>query len=629
MKTFKRRGLKSVLLIGLNVFIGINNDLQAQIWNYDFGTGTGSYVTGSSQSTTFLPAPASGTAFISVAKNGGGFHLENAGNPNLGSNTELNVVASATISSENKFSLIDYVPSPLAYTKFCLLLDANIDATGDLIFVTGDGNMFSGTPSYNNNQIFTGLKWTLNGGSNIVNLKTRQGNTWKVFNDYLKNTHYAFEIFGNNSSVSVNYSVCGTSYAVAPYTQDIWINGVLAGKNITKAENANNAGIDSWAFLANGSVSNLMNVRIDDIYYGNTFPIGLTASIIPGNVSCNGLQNGSADLNVSGVTSNIQYLWSEGSTTEDLTDLAAGNYSVLISDEYGCTYSAGTFVSEPPLPTVPANRRTSDIQDISAMARWNAVPGATYYKARCRETGTTIWKVFQTTNLFKNFSGLKPATNYEWSVRAFCDENVFSNYSGVQKFQTLTQPCNPPGEPSVADVTDNSASFSWTGPVSGTAVHHYAIVVRQTGDSWPTVASYLCDSNSIIAKGLISGANYEWRVRTACDSSGSSSSVWAIGPSFSTAIGKTLSIRSVNLEKRTVNVFPNPASDQITIKSEFKDGFQLSIADIQGKILIEKTIAGNSGNQCSLNLNSLSEGIYFIRIQNDASVTTEKIRIIR
>ncbi|NBC83409.1 MAG: T9SS type A sorting domain-containing protein [Bacteroidetes bacterium] len=56
------------------------------------------------------------------------------------------------------------------------------------------------------------------------------------------------------------------------------------------------------------------------------------------NESVRGLNNGSIDLNVSGGTSPYSYNWSNGSSTQDLNNLAPNTYSVTVTDDNGCTF---------------------------------------------------------------------------------------------------------------------------------------------------------------------------------------------------------------------------------------------------------------------------------------------------
>ena len=64
-------------------------------------------------------------------------------------------------------------------------------------------------------------------------------------------------------------------------------------------------------------------------------------------VSCQGASDGSIDLNISGGTGVYTYLWSNGATTEDISDLSAGIYSVVINDENGCVTENEFEITEP------------------------------------------------------------------------------------------------------------------------------------------------------------------------------------------------------------------------------------------------------------------------------------------
>lgn len=52
-----------------------------------------------------------------------------------------------------------------------------------------------------------------------------------------------------------------------------------------------------------------------------------------------GVDNGTASCDPTGGTSPYTYLWSNGETTQNLTDLAPANYTVIITDANGCTAS--------------------------------------------------------------------------------------------------------------------------------------------------------------------------------------------------------------------------------------------------------------------------------------------------
>ena len=64
-------------------------------------------------------------------------------------------------------------------------------------------------------------------------------------------------------------------------------------------------------------------------------------------IQCNGENNGSIDLTVTGGNAPYTYNWDNGAVTEDLMDLGAGVYRVLISDATGCSVWASFEIMEP------------------------------------------------------------------------------------------------------------------------------------------------------------------------------------------------------------------------------------------------------------------------------------------
>ncbi|WP_460504379.1 SprB repeat-containing protein, partial [Hymenobacter agri] len=63
--------------------------------------------------------------------------------------------------------------------------------------------------------------------------------------------------------------------------------------------------------------------------------------------TCCASSSGSIDLTVAGGTAPYSYRWSNGATTQDLTNVAAGTYTVTITDALGCTATASGTVTQP------------------------------------------------------------------------------------------------------------------------------------------------------------------------------------------------------------------------------------------------------------------------------------------
>lgn len=86
--------------------------------------------------------------------------------------------------------------------------------------------------------------------------------------------------------------------------------------------------------------------------------LSLSSSVTP--VSCPGGNSGTIDLSVTGAAVPIRYTWSNGATTEDLSTLTEGAYSVTVTDGKGCTATATASVTTSPDQT-PPNAQTKPV----------------------------------------------------------------------------------------------------------------------------------------------------------------------------------------------------------------------------------------------------------------------------
>jgi gliding motility-associated-like protein len=142
---------------------------------------------------------------------------------------------------------------------------------------------------------------------------------------------------GNNGSINLNI-INGT----APFSFN-WTNG------IGNTQNPNNLSVGNYSVTvtdANGCTATTSATL--------TAPIALSASATSLSVSCHGGNNGSITLTRSGGVLPYSYAWSSPSigNVQNPTNLAAGTYTVTITDGNGCQKTASTLVAQPPILSV-------------------------------------------------------------------------------------------------------------------------------------------------------------------------------------------------------------------------------------------------------------------------------------
>lgn len=107
---------------------------------------------------------------------------------------------------------------------------------------------------------------------------------------------------------------------------DDLINVVAGTYTVTVTDN-NNCTAQSTYSVAQSPLLNLQAISVDAL--------------------CSGTSTGSINLTVSGGTPGFTYLWSTGATTEDLSALPAGFYTVTVTDAALCSVVTSALISEP------------------------------------------------------------------------------------------------------------------------------------------------------------------------------------------------------------------------------------------------------------------------------------------
>ena len=83
----------------------------------------------------------------------------------------------------------------------------------------------------------------------------------------------------------------------------------------------------------------------------------------------------------------------------------------------------------------------------------------------------------------------------------------------------------------------------------------------------------------------------------------------------------------------SISLYPNPATDafSFTIPTEFKQSsvVNVSISDLSGKVVQSATLQNDNTNDLSVKTNTLSNGLYFVKIAIDNTSVTKKLLINR
>lgn len=148
------------------------------------------------------------------------------------------------------------------------------------------------------------------------------------FNVYVPSPYFA--ISGTN--ISCNGASTGTALASPVYSgvyTYLWSNG---------ASTAAISGLTAGTYVVTATDASTGCTSTQSITL--TEPSGMTITTTPTSPSCLGVSNGNINLGVVGGNSPYTYNWSNGTTSQNLSNAPAGTYAVTVSDANGCTKTA-------------------------------------------------------------------------------------------------------------------------------------------------------------------------------------------------------------------------------------------------------------------------------------------------
>jgi hypothetical protein len=129
------------------------------------------------------------------------------------------------------------------------------------------------------------------------------------------------------------------------------------------------AGTYTLNILVNGNICESAGFNITQ----PQTPLMLTSTQV--NVGCTGDATGSINVTTAGGTAPYTYLWSTGQTTQDASGLIAGNYTVTVTDDNGCTTQTVTTITQPLLPSNVSGIVSNNAIDLTVSG---GTPGYTF-----------------------------------------------------------------------------------------------------------------------------------------------------------------------------------------------------------------------------------------------------------
>jgi peroxiredoxin len=330
--------------------------------------------------------------------------------------------------------------------------------------------------------------------------------------------------------------------------------------------------------ISDGVCSETVDVTITD-------PSALGASTVVSDATTG--SNGAIDLTPTGGTAGYTYDWSGpssfSSTSQDISGLSAGMYSVTITDANGCDYT----LSNIEVLTCDMVSSANQIDLICAgicdgSITVNATGG----------TGSFTYDIGSGPQTSNVFTGLC-AGNYSVII----DDGDMCNQTVDV---TLTSPTSLSGGTSVTDeLTGSDGAIDLT-VSGGTAGYTF---------DWTGPSSFTASTEDI--SGLVGGI-YEV---TITDNNGCEYIISNIIVGSSVGVSEMIS---------GVSIYPNPASGQFILMLENEKNVTLNLHDSSGKIVLTQS----TNKTISVDISKMAAGVYVYTLKDEAGhISTGKLVI--
>ncbi|MDO9188111.1 MAG: T9SS type A sorting domain-containing protein [Bacteroidia bacterium] len=278
----------------------------------------------------------------------------------------------------------------------------------------------------------------------------------------------------------------------------------------------------------------------------------------------------------------ITYAWSDNSTSQTLTVMTAGTYSVTVTDNNSCSNSDAIVVIVNVLPVVDLGSNISFCMNDSAIL----------------DAGNGFYSYSWSDNSTLQTLTVSTAGTYSVTV---------TDVNGCNNFDALS-------------VVVNALPVISLGPDTVICKNEEFVLDAGSGFS-----SYLWDNSattqSVIVDGdVLAAGDYSYSVIV----SGSNGC-----EATDTVIVKVDLCAGINEENEVAvfSLYPNPSQGEFTITttSSSKNDIVIEVADIEGRVIYKEKISQFTSK--TIQLNNAAPGIYFVKIQDAGNNRIQKLII--
>jgi len=346
-----------------------------------------------------------------------------------------------------------------------------------------------------------------------------------------------------------------------------------------------------------------------------------TAEVIKPN--CN-VANGSIDIDINygGETPTV-YSWSNGATSEDLTGIPAGNYTLTYADQSGCfNYLTVKLLNERPYqPTICL--LTVDTSLIYNQIIWE----------KDITQDITGFNIYRETSVYGQF---EKVSSRPYGLESFYEDNAASPIDRSWRYNiTTTDACGGESYGSFTHKTIHVVSSTSDGTNYDLIWDDYEGISYSTVDvfrfdptnGWTNIANLpYGDNTHVDVPPVIIGLDYmvSFNLSDPCtsskaqdhNSSRSNKTASIFNPGGSTA-------QIIDEDLGYISIYPNPVSDMVTLHVDKPELFQAyEITNLNGQVISLGMIYSYN---TSISTEDLAAGVYLVRIISADKIIVEKL----